>query len=91
MQMHILETVGFLASGLSIASGLPQAAKTFRTKSAGDLSLATLALQLVAHALWIAYAFEFRLWPVLVPNLFSLAVVATTTMLKLSYDRRLSP
>lgn len=88
--MQMLEAIGFLASGLSIASGLPQAAKTFRTKSAADLSLATLLLQLVAHGLWIAYSVEFRLWPVLVPNLFSCAVVATTTTLKLSYDRALS-
>jgi len=87
--MDAVEVMGYLASALSIASGLPQALKTFRTKSAGDLALATLLLQIVAHVLWIVYAIEYRLWPVLAPNLCSFAVVLTITGLKLSYDRRL--
>jgi MtN3 and saliva related transmembrane protein len=87
--MEAVEDMGYLASALSIASGLPQALKTFRTKSAGDLALATLLLQIVAHVLWIVYAIEYRLWPVLAPNLCSFAVVLTITGLKLSYDRRL--
>jgi MtN3 and saliva related transmembrane protein len=87
--MGLIEGVGYLASGLSIVSGLPQALKTFRTKSAEDLALFTLLLQMTAHLLWIVYAIEFWLWPVLAPNLFSLAVVATIAGLKLRYDRRL--
>jgi len=89
--LEILEIVGLVASGLSIASGLPQVLKLLRTRSAGDLSLATLGLQLVAHVLWIAYSLELRLWPVLMPNLFSFAVVATTATLKLTYDRGIKP
>lgn len=87
--MDAVDVMGYVASALSIASGLPQAVKTFRTKSAGDLALATLLLQIVAHLLWIAYAIEYRLWPVLAPNLCSFVVVLTITGLKLSYDRRL--
>ena len=87
--MDAVDVMGYVASALSIASGLPQAVKTFRTKSAGDLALATLLLQIVAHVLWIVYAIEYRLWPVLAPNLCSFAVVLTITGLKLSYDQRL--
>ena len=87
--MGLIESVGYLAMGLSMVCALPQAVKTFRTKSAGDLSLATLALQLTAHLLWVAYALEFRLWPVLAPNLFSLGVVGTLVWFKLAYDARL--
>lgn len=87
--MGAIEIMGYLASILSIASGLPQAVKTFRTKSAADLALATLLLQVAAHLLWIIYAIEFRLWPVLAPNLCSFAVVLTISGLKLSYDRRI--
>ena len=87
--MDAVEFMGYVASALSIASGLPQAVKTFRTKSASDLALATLLLQIVAHLLWIVYAIEYRLWPVLAPNLCSFAVVLTITGLKLSYDRRI--
>jgi MtN3 and saliva related transmembrane protein len=86
--MDAVEVMGYVASAMSIASGLPQAVKTFRTKSAADLALATLLLQILAHLLWIIYAIEYRLWPVLAPNLCSFAVVLTITGLKLSYDRR---
>jgi MtN3 and saliva related transmembrane protein len=88
--MQTIEVMGFLASGLSIVSGLPQAAKTLRTRSAGDLSLATLLLAVVAHVLWIGYALALELWPVLLPNLFSFALVASLTTMKLAFDRRLS-
>jgi MtN3 and saliva related transmembrane protein len=88
--MGLVEAMGYLASGLSIVSGLPQAVKTFQTKSAGDLALSTLVLQSAAHLLWIIYAIEFRLWPVLAPNLISFAVVVTIAGLKLSYDRTLT-
>jgi MtN3 and saliva related transmembrane protein len=88
--MGWVEGMGYLASGLSIVSGMPQAVKVFHTKSAGDLALTTLLLQVVAHLLWIVYAIEFRLWPVLVPNLCSFAIVVTITGLKLAYDRRVT-
>jgi len=87
--MQTVELFGFLASGLSIVSGLPQVAKTFRSRSAGDLSLATLLLAVVAHGLWIGYAVTLALWPVLLPNLFSFAVVASLTTMKLAFGRRL--
>src|SRR5262249_10454847 len=89
MAMQTIETVGFLASGLSIVSGLPQAAKTFRTRSAGDLSLATLLIAVTAHVLWIGYALAQELWPVLLPNLFSFAVAVGLMLMKLSFDRAL--
>ena len=86
--MQTVEMIGFLASGLSIVSGLPQVAKTFRSRSAGDLSLATLLLAVIANGLWIGYAVALALWPVLLPNLFSFAVVASLITMKLAFDQR---
>ncbi len=55
--MHeVLVTIlGTTASALATVSLLPQVVRTWRTRSAGDISAAWLVVALASMALWIAY------------------------------------
>jgi MtN3 and saliva related transmembrane protein len=50
-----IEYLGLAASGLATLAFLPQVVKTWRTRSANDLSLVTLLMLEAGTSLWIAY------------------------------------
>ena len=51
----IIMALGVVASALSTLSLLPQVVRTWRTRSADDLSLTWLVVALVSMVLWICY------------------------------------
>ena len=53
--MDATETLGFLAAVLTTFAFLPQAVKTWRTRSARDFSLPTLLMLVAGVAMWTAY------------------------------------
>ncbi len=53
--MDNTEVLGLVASLLTTFAFLPQAAKTWRTRSADDFSLPTLLMLVVGIALWTIY------------------------------------
>ena len=55
MEDLIVTILGVTATGLAVLSLLPQAVRTWRTRSARDLSLGWLLIALVSMVLWIAY------------------------------------
>ena len=50
-----VEIIGFLAGGLTTASFVPQVYKTWKTKSAENLSLTMLFLFFMGISLWFTY------------------------------------
>lgn len=50
-----VELIGIAAGALTTAAFVPQAAKTLRTRSAGDFALPMLLLFNLGLALWLAY------------------------------------
>ena len=54
-ETFIVTVLGVVASALSTLSLLPQVVRTWRTRSADDLSLTWLVVALVSMALWIGY------------------------------------
>jgi MtN3 and saliva related transmembrane protein len=55
MQGTVVTLVGTAASSLSTFSLLPQAIRTWRTRSAGDISTIWLVIALISMLLWVAY------------------------------------
>ena len=53
--MDAVEAVGLLAGLLTTSAFVPQAVKTWRTRSARDFSLGLLVLLVVGNTLWLAY------------------------------------
>lgn len=53
--MNWIELIGLAAGGLTTIAFVPQVVKTWRTQSAGDLSLPMLLLFNAGIGLWLAY------------------------------------
>lgn len=66
-----MTTLAILASisGLLLGfSGLFQAHKIFKTKSAGDIAPATYWVGIVGSVIWILYGLELRNYTIVIPN-----------------------
>ena len=83
-----IDTIGCLGGVTIAVSLIPQVIKTFRTKSATDISYAYQAVYIVGCTLVNTYAILEGLWPVYVPCLIEESLVITLTIMKVVYDRR---
>ena len=79
--------LGFVAGALTTVSFWPQLWKTWRTKSAGDVSLGTLLTFSVGVLLWLLYGVLLEAWPIIVTNMITVLLTLTILILKLRYDR----
>jgi MtN3 and saliva related transmembrane protein len=75
--------VGYAAAALTTVAFLPQVVKTWRSGSARDLSLPTLALMTSGVALWLGYGLATGDGPLAAANGVTLALVASLLALKL--------
>ena len=63
-----MSELGYAAGVITVASFLPQVVRAWRTRRTRDLSLGSLALLILAGALWIVYGAISRDWPVVATN-----------------------
>lgn len=78
-----VEFTGYLAAILTTAAFAPQVWRTWRTRSAQDLSLAMLALMSSGNALWALYGVGVGAWPLVTANVFTLTLVLMLLAMKL--------
>lgn len=64
--------IGFIATGLTTISALPQTIKTLRTRSTKDISLVTYALLNIGLVVWLFYGIILHQLPIIIGNLLSL-------------------
>jgi MtN3 and saliva related transmembrane protein len=81
------QAIGFIAATLTALAFLPQVIKVSRTRSAGDLSMATLCAQATGVALWIVYGVSLRSMPVLLGNTVTLVLTILLMGFKIVYGR----
>lgn len=79
--------LGFVAGALTTMSFWPQLWKTWRTKSAGDVSLGMLLTFSVGVLLWLLYGLLLGAWPIIVTNMITMLLTVTILILKLRYHR----
>ncbi len=89
MHTVLIEAVGGIAGLLTTIAFLPQVARTWTTKSAGDISFAMLTIFAVGVALWFAYGLMIVSWPVIGANGVTLLLVLTILALKVLETQRL--
>ena len=77
--------VGLLAGILTTISFLPQAVKTWRTKSTKDISLAMFLSFCVGVILWVIYGFFTHNLPVFVANFATFLLAFSILVCKLKY------
>ena len=81
--MSLITSLGLLAGTLTTISFLPQAIKTWRSKSARDISLTMFLSFCFGVVLWIIYGSLTNDIPVLLTNMITLILAGSILFFKL--------
>jgi len=83
MNISLIETVGFLASLLSVLNQFPQAIKVFRSKDTHSISLIMYCIVVVCISLWLVYGILLHDTPLIWANALSLIPITYIFIMKL--------
>ena len=86
-QFNYIDLFGFSAASLTTIAFLPQLYKTWKTKSAEDVSLITLILFLTGLICWIIYGLKINSIPILVANVITFIFNFSILILKITYGK----
>jgi MtN3 and saliva related transmembrane protein len=86
--MNAVQLLGLVAGFLTTAAFLPQVIKTWKSRSAKDLSLGMFSLFCLGVALWLIYGFMVNDIPVIVANLITLMLASTLLFFKLRWKNQ---
>ncbi|MEM6261793.1 MAG: SemiSWEET transporter [Bacteroidota bacterium] len=81
----LIEGIGFLAGVLTTISFLPQVIKTWKSRSAKDLSLGMFSIFCTGVLLWLVYGLLTSNGPVVMANLMTLILAGTILVFKLVF------
>ena len=80
------EIFGFAAATLSTIAFLPQVIKTWKTRSAKDVSYALLLTFSTGCFCWVIYGYQVDAKPVMIANTFTLALNLAILAMKFTYE-----
>ena len=83
--MNAIQVLGLVAGSLTTAAFFPQVLKTWKTRSAKDLSLGMFSLFCSGVALWLVYGFMVNDVPVIAANAITLMLASTLLFFKLRF------
>jgi MtN3 and saliva related transmembrane protein len=83
--MSLITILGLLAGALTTTAFIPQVLKTWKTKSAKDLSLGMYIIFCMGVLLWLIYGIVISDIPVIVTNVVTLVLALTLLYFKLFY------
>ena len=86
MSLDGVTLLGLLAGTLTTVSFFPQLLKTWRTKSAGDVSLGMLVTFSIGVFLWLVYGILLGALPIILANAVTLVLAGLILALKLRYE-----
>lgn len=79
--------VGYAAAFLTTCSFVPQAWLTFRSRDVRGISLGMYSVFAAGVALWLAYGWMLRAWPIVIANAITLGLALAILAMKLRYGR----
>jgi MtN3 and saliva related transmembrane protein len=85
MEINYITTLGLAAGLLTTIAYLPQVIKTWKSKSAQDLSWSMLIVLCIGIVLWLVYGFSVQDIPVIAANILTLVLVSIILVLKIRY------
>ena len=85
---NFIDLFGFLAALLTTIAFLPQLYKTWKTKSADDVSLIMLILFIIGLFCWIIYGLKINSIPILVANIITFIFNFLILVLKITYTKK---
>jgi MtN3 and saliva related transmembrane protein len=84
-RMHATDTLGLIAGLLTTVAFVPQVVKTWKSKSAKDLSLAMFLLYCFGVFLWTIYGVMINELPVILWNIITLLLAAVILFFKIRF------
>lgn len=85
MIMNTTSLLGLVAGAFTTIAFLPQVLKTWRSRSAKDLSLGMFSIFTLGVAMWLAYGFMINDLPVILANVVTLILASTLLFFKLRW------
>ena len=76
------ELLGFVASGLSAISFLPQLIKIWRFRSVKDISTGMYVIYAISVILWLIYGIIIKSEPLILAEILTLILVSTILVMK---------
>lgn len=83
--MNTIQILGLAAGSLTTAAFFPQVIKTWKSRSAKDLSLGMFSLFCLGVLLWLIYGLMVNDVPVIAANLVTLMLASTLLFFKLRF------
>jgi MtN3 and saliva related transmembrane protein len=84
--MNTTTMLGFLAGFLTTISFLPQVVKTWKSRSASDLSFGMFSVFSVGVICWLFYGLLLQEMPMILWNAVTLVLVLIILIMKLKFD-----
>lgn len=84
--MTLIDIIGLSAGSLTTVSFVPQVIKTWRSKSADDISTGMFAIFSVGLVLWLIYGIYLQSLPIIISNIVTLVLTAIILILKYRYS-----
>lgn len=85
--MTQIEVLGLLAGACTTIAFIPQVVKTYKSKSAKDLSAGMFLTFWVGIVLWLIYGLVVNDFPIIVANLLTFILAIVILFLKVKYRR----
>jgi MtN3 and saliva related transmembrane protein len=79
------QLLGLIAGACTTIAFLPQVIKTWKSRSAKDLSLSMFSIFCLGVTLWLIYGFMIQDIPVIVANMLTLMLASTLLFFKLRF------
>ena len=82
-----IDSLGIIAGTLTTIAFIPQLFKTWKTKSANDVSYGMFLLFSLGVVLWGVYGWEIHAMPVLLANIVTFLLAISILLLKVIFSR----
>jgi MtN3 and saliva related transmembrane protein len=83
--MNTISLLGLVAGAFTTIAFLPQVLKTWKSRSAKDLSLGMFAIFTIGVGLWLTYGILINDLPVILANVVTLMLASTLLFFKLRW------
>jgi len=87
MREQLVTVIGIVATLLAVLSLVPQVVRTWRTRSAVDLSASWLLIAVASMVLWIAYGTLLSAWAIVVANATTLFLALLLLVMKIRFGQ----
>jgi len=85
--METVNILGTLAGTLTTVAFVPQVLKTWRSRSATDISTGMFLIFTLGVLMWLVYGLFIHSWPIIIANAITLVLASAILAMKVYFHR----